>query len=69
MMLDVQMEKNLVSAGRTVDYKYAILHGGESKKPIEYEFVPKKPRGYNQEIVNRELKIPSDQLYRCTGNE
>lgn len=69
MTLDVEIDKYLLSFGSTVEYKYAILHGGDSRKPTEYEFVPKKPRAYGQSIVNRELKIPNDQLNRCTGNQ
>lgn len=66
MMLDVEMEKFLLSAFRTVEYKYAILHGGGNPS-VEFEFLPKKPKAYG--IVNRELKIPSDRLNQSTGND
>lgn len=64
MMLDVEMDKYLITC-RTVVYKYAILHGGDSK-PLEFEFVPKKS---SRTFVNRELKIPGDQLSQCMGKE
>ena len=64
MVLDVEIEKYLITTGRA-EYKYAILHGGDGKQSLEFEFVPKKS---NANVVNRELRIPSNQMSQCTGN-
>ena len=65
MTLDVEIEKNLLSGGNVIEYKYAILHGGHSKQPVEFEYLPQKSRS----VVNRELRIPSNKFIPCTGNE